>query len=127
MCFKSAFIPRSGSLFYHCLSMNLTKLHHLKRNVTLLKMPIESVGIYIRKMPHRAKALVELLLKHSYTSTFVIYVLYIVALRHKDDHHKRTHHHLQSEYRMLQSLACKIGTSLCIQTAHCTWSSYAAQ
>ena len=95
-------------------------LHHLRRNATLLKLTIESVGIYIRKMSHRAKALVELPLKHSYTSTFVIYVLYIVALRHKDDHHKRTQHYLQSEYCVLQSLAWKIGTSLCIQTAHCT-------
>ena len=31
-------------------------------------------------------------------------------------------HYLQSEYRVLQSLAWKIGTSLCIQTTHCTCS-----
>jgi len=81
-----------------------------------------SVCIHIGKTSHRAKALIELPNYYKiHTNAIVIYILYIITLRLKDDKHKRTYHHLQSEYRVLQSLAYNIGTHLCIQTSACSF------
>ena len=94
---KQCFCVRLLASLWHLLKT----IHHLRRNGTLLKMIIENVRIHIGKTSHRAKALVEFpIYQHSYTNKFVRYIPSIMALRDKDDYHKRNHHHLQSEYRV---------------------------
>ena len=87
------------------------KLNHLRRNATLLEMTIESVCIHIVKASQRPKALVELPNSNIHICTYLSYNVYN-GLGHKDDYHKRSHHHLQSQYHVLQSLACNTGTYL---------------